>query len=50
MPPTARKPAAKPDEEKPARKDGDICSRCWPNGWPNDATNGASCAHGNYKR
>lgn len=58
MPPSARKPAAKkpdaavveePAEAKPA-VDGDICRRCWPNGWRTDTTTNASCEHGTWKR
>lgn len=44
----------KTEDEKPTRgrrrkTDGDLCSQCWPNGWPEDA-NTAVCDHGSYQR
>lgn len=55
MPPSSRKPAPKPDddvekaEEAETSRDG-ICVQCWPNGWPSEDSNRASCTHGVWKR
>lgn len=43
------KPAEKPAGRRRAKSDGEICSACWPGGWPETAHH-ASCVHGNYKR
>lgn len=38
---------APPEEDAPA--DGELCSVCWPDGWPgNDSA--ASCEHGTWTR
>lgn len=41
------KPARRKRTPKPA--ESEICSQCWPNGWPGE-DNGASCEHGTYQR
>lgn len=53
MPPRARatKPAEpKSDAAKHAKAEGQPCPRCWPEGWPIEATSFATCIHGTWKR
>lgn len=52
MPPRARprrpEPEAESDVAKHA-KDGELCSDCWPEGWPGNDS-GATCIHGTWTR
>lgn len=38
------------DEDAPPVDDGDLCTACWPTGWPTADTNNASCEHGVWDR
>lgn len=53
MPPRTR--AARPAQPKtappdPVKADGELCTKCWPKGWPTEETHTASCIHGTWAR
>jgi len=43
-------PPADPPVDEPTAEDGELCTVCWPDGWPTTDTNNASCEHGVWDR
>jgi hypothetical protein len=49
MPPRAREPRPEPAKAR-TKKNAEICAEHWPDGWPTEDTNSASCDHGQWSR